>query len=78
MDALRGLSPAQPVRHYTLTAEGEKYIQDVSGSVTRSSSFCYGQKTVDAITPLDDRVAVRSRSHIYLPDRESRSVGAAT
>ncbi|MEI9979927.1 MAG: hypothetical protein WDN23_13200 [Edaphobacter sp.] len=50
MDALRGPSPPQPVRHYALTAEGEKYIQEVSGAVTSTSSFCYGQKTVDSIT----------------------------
>lgn len=49
MGALRGPSPPQPVRHYTLTAEGEKYIQQVSGTVIPTSSFCYGQKTVDAI-----------------------------
>jgi hypothetical protein len=50
MDALRGPSPAQPVRHYTLTPEGEKYMQQVSGAVTPTSSFCYGQKTVNSIT----------------------------
>jgi hypothetical protein len=50
MDALRGSSPPQQVHHYALTAEGEKYIQQVSGAVTPISSFCYGQKTVDSIT----------------------------
>ena len=50
MDALRGPSPPQQVHHYALTAEGEKYIQQVSGAVTPISSFCYGQKTVDSIT----------------------------
>jgi hypothetical protein len=50
MDALRGPSPPQPVRHYALTAEGEKYIQHASGAVIPTSSFCYGQKTVDSIT----------------------------
>jgi hypothetical protein len=50
MDALRGPSPLQQVHHYALTAEGQKYIQQVSGAVTPISSFCYGQKTVDSIT----------------------------
>jgi hypothetical protein len=50
MDALRGPSPLQQVHHYALTAEGEKYIQQVSGAVTPISSFCYGQKTADSIT----------------------------
>ena len=50
MDALRGPLPPQQVHHYALTAEGEKYIQQVSGAVTPISSFCYGQKTVDSIT----------------------------
>lgn len=50
MDALRGPSPPQQVHHYTLTAEGQKYVQQVSGAVTPISSFCYGQKTVDSIT----------------------------
>jgi hypothetical protein len=50
MDALRGPSPPQPVRHYAQTAEGEKYIQQVSGAVIPTSSFCYGQKTVDSIS----------------------------
>jgi hypothetical protein len=50
MDALRGPSPPQQVHHYALTAEGQKYIQQVSGAVMPISSFCYGQKTVDSIT----------------------------
>jgi hypothetical protein len=50
MDALRGPSPPQQVHHYALTAEGQKYVQQVSGAVTPISSFCYGQKTVDSIT----------------------------
>ena len=50
MDAVRGPSPPQRVRHYALTAEGQKYIQQVSGAVTPISSFCYGQKTVDSIS----------------------------
>ena len=50
MDALRGPSPPQQVHHYALTAEGQRYVQQVSGPVTPISSFCYGQKTVDSIT----------------------------
>jgi hypothetical protein len=50
MDALRGPSPPQQVRHYALTTEGKRYVQQVSGAVTPTSSFCYGQKTVDSIT----------------------------
>ena len=50
MDALRGPSPPQQVHHYALTTEGKRYVQQVSGAVTPTSSFCYGQKTVDSIT----------------------------
>jgi len=50
MDALRGPSPPQEVHHFALTAEGQKYIQQVSGAVTPISSFCYGQKTVDSVS----------------------------
>jgi hypothetical protein len=50
MDALRRPSPPQQVHHYALTAEGQKYVQQVSGAVTPISSFCYGQKTVDSIS----------------------------
>lgn len=49
MDALRGPSPPQQIHHYALTAEGQKYVQQVSGAVTPISSFCYGQETVDSI-----------------------------
>jgi hypothetical protein len=50
LDSLRGPSPPQPVRHYALTSEGQKYLQLVSGAVIPTSGFCYGQKIVDSIT----------------------------
>jgi len=50
LDSLRGSSPLQPVRHYALTSEGQKYFQLVSGTVIPTSGFCYGPKIVDSIT----------------------------
>lgn len=46
------LSPRkpEPVKRYTATGEGQKYLQTVMTDLGRTSGFCYGQKTVDAIT----------------------------
>jgi hypothetical protein len=50
LDPLRGPSPPQPVRHYALTSEGQKYLQQISAAVIPTSGFCYGQKIVASIT----------------------------
>ena len=44
-----GPSAPRPVRRYELTDEGRKYFQVKAGVLGQSSSFCYGQKTVDSI-----------------------------
>ena len=49
LDALRGSTPAQPVRRYTLTAEGQTYFREIPASLGSTSAFCYGQKAVDSI-----------------------------
>ena len=49
LDPLRGTTPPQPVRQYQLTAEGQKYFQQVPGSFGPTGSLCYGQKSVDSI-----------------------------
>jgi hypothetical protein len=49
LDALQGLTPPQPVRHYELTAEGGKYFQELSGGFGRATGLCYGRKQVDSI-----------------------------
>jgi hypothetical protein len=49
LDPLRGSTPPQPVKQYELTADGKKYFQQIPGTVTPTSGFCYGQKTVDSI-----------------------------
>lgn len=48
-DPLRGSTPPQPVKRYELTADGKKYFQQIPGTVTPTSGFCYGQKAVDSI-----------------------------
>jgi hypothetical protein len=49
LDPLRGSTPPQPVKQYELTADGKKYFQQIPGTVTPASGFCYGQKVVDSI-----------------------------
>jgi hypothetical protein len=49
LDPLRGPAPPQPVRRVQLTAEGQKYFQELSGSLGRTTGLCYGQKQVDSI-----------------------------
>jgi hypothetical protein len=50
LDLLQGSGPAQPVRRYELTEFGKKYFQQIAGGVFgRTTQFCYGHKTVDAI-----------------------------
>jgi hypothetical protein len=49
LDALRGPTPPQPVRHYQLNVDGQKFFVQVPGAVGTTGGFCYGQKMVDAI-----------------------------
>ncbi len=45
------LSPhkPEPVRRYTVSAEGQKYLQTVMTDFGKTAGFCYGQKQVDSI-----------------------------
>lgn len=58
LDPLRGSTPPQPVKHYELTAEGKKYLQQVPGTFGTSSGFCYGRKTVDSIVKWTEPMAM--------------------
>lgn len=49
LDVLHGPTPPQPVKRYELTAEGQKYFQKTPGIFGQTTSFCYGDKTVDTI-----------------------------
>jgi hypothetical protein len=58
LDALRGSASPRPVRRYQLTAEGQKYFQQVPGTFGQTGGFCYGQKTVDSLLKWGDPVAI--------------------
>jgi hypothetical protein len=49
LDTLRGPAPAQPVRRYQLTPDGQKSFEQAPDVVGSTGGFCYGQKTVDRI-----------------------------
>jgi hypothetical protein len=49
LDALDGSTSPQPVKRYELTAEGRKYFQKTPSILGQTTSFCYGEKTVDTI-----------------------------
>jgi hypothetical protein len=49
LDPLRGSAPPQPVKRYELTADGQKYFQQIPSALGQTSALCYGQKTVDSI-----------------------------
>jgi hypothetical protein len=49
LDALHGPIPPQPVKRYKITTEGQKYFQKTPGIFGQTTSFCYGDKTVDTI-----------------------------
>lgn len=57
-DALRGRTPPQPVKRYDLTAEGQKYFQKTPGIFGQTTSFCYGEKTVDSIVKWTEPVTM--------------------
>ena len=66
LDSLRGSTPPQPVRRYQLTAEGQKYFQNVSGSLGQTGALCYGQKTVDSILKWSDPVTMDGYSQVEI------------
>lgn len=58
LDALHGPTPPRPVKRYELTAEGQKYFQKTSGIFGQTTSFCYGDKTVDSIVKWTEPVTM--------------------
>jgi hypothetical protein len=58
LDALRGPTPPQPVKRYDLTAEGQKYFQKTPGIFGQTTSFCYGDKTVDSVVKWTEPVTM--------------------
>ncbi len=49
LDALRCPTPLQPVKRFQLTADGQKYFQQVLGTFGQTGGICYGQKAVGSI-----------------------------
>ena len=62
LDSLRGSAPPQPVRRYQLTAEGQKYFQQVPGTFGQTGGLCYGQKAVDSVFKWTDPVTTGGSS----------------
>jgi hypothetical protein len=62
LDALHASSPPQPIRRYQLTAEGQRYFQQVPGTFGQTGGLCYGQKTVDSILKWGDPVTMDGSS----------------
>jgi len=62
LDAVRGMTPPQPVRRYRLTGEGQKYFRDVPGAFGKTGGFCYGEKTVDSMVKWSEPVTADGRS----------------
>jgi hypothetical protein len=62
LDPLRGSTPPQPVKRYELTANGEKYFQQIPGTLGETSGFCYGQKSVDSIVKWTEPATVGTSS----------------
>ena len=58
LDPLRGSTPPQPVKRYELTTDGQKYFQQIPGTLGQASGFCYGQKSVDSIVKWTDPATV--------------------
>lgn len=58
LDALHGPTSPQPVKRYELTVEGQKYFQKTPGIFGQTTSFCYGQKTVDTIVKWTEPVTI--------------------
>jgi len=62
LDPLRGSTPPQSVKRYQLTAEGQKYFQQVPGTFGQTGGFCYGQKSVDSIVKWTEPVTMGTYS----------------
>jgi hypothetical protein len=62
LDALRGSTPPQLVKHYELTADGQKYFQPIPSTFGSSGGFCYGRKSVDSIVKWTEPVAMDAYS----------------
>ncbi len=62
LDPLRGSTPPQPVKRYQLTADGQKYFQQVPSTFGQTGGFCYGQKSVDSIVKWSDPVTAGGTS----------------
>jgi hypothetical protein len=62
LDPLRGSTPPQPVKRYQLTADGQKYFQQVPSMFGQTGGFCYGQKSVASVVKWSDPVTVGGTS----------------
>lgn len=62
LDPLRGSTSPQPVKRYELTTDGQKYFQQIPGTLGQASGFCYGQKSVGSIVKWTDLATVGSSS----------------
>lgn len=62
LDPLRGSTPPQPVKRYELTAEGKKYLKEISGTFGQTDAFCYGRKRVDSIVKWTEPTTVGTSS----------------
>lgn len=62
LDALRGSTPPQPVKRFQLTAEGQKYFRQVSGTFGQTGGLCYGQKAVGSVLKWSDPVTMNGSS----------------
>jgi len=60
LDALQGPTPPQPVKRYELTAQGQRYFRKTPGILGQTTSFCYGQKTVDSIVKWTEPMTMRA------------------
>ena len=61
LDAVRGMTPPQPVRRYQLTAEGQTYFREVPAAFGKTGGFCYGQKSVDSVFKWSEPVTADGR-----------------
>lgn len=52
----------EPVKRYTVSGEGQKYLQSVMTDFGKTSGFCYGQKRVDSIINWTERTGMRTSS----------------
>ncbi|HEY2471350.1 MAG TPA: hypothetical protein VGI45_26390, partial [Terracidiphilus sp.] len=43
LDPLRGSTPPQPVKRYELTADGQKYFQQIPTALGQTGALCYGR-----------------------------------